>query len=79
MIEIKKGIVFSNDIKRILKGINALDYTYKGSVSDETIELLRKDFKKDVQKIFDQVVMVNEEEMLQINNLIRGDYPHCYA
>ncbi len=23
MIEIKKGIVFSNDIKRILKGINA--------------------------------------------------------
>ena len=75
-----KGIIyFSEDIKRILKGTNALDYTYKGTVSDSTIESLRKDFKKDVEKIFDQVVIYTEEEMLQVNNLIKGDYPHCYA
>ncbi len=79
MKEIKKGIVFSNDIKRILKGINALDYVYDGFVSDETINLLRNDFRKSVEGVFNQVVIVEEDEMLQINSLITGDYPHCYA
>ena len=31
MEQIKKGIVFSNDIERILKGNNALNFSYEKS------------------------------------------------
>ena len=79
MIKINKGIVFSYDIKRILNGINAFDYKYEFVPSDSIIETLRTDFKTEVNKIFkDNVTIVSEEEMMQINALINGDYPHCY-
>ena len=79
MKKINKGIVFSYDIKRILNGINAFDYKYEFVPSDRVIETLRTDFKAEVNKIFkDNVTIVSEEEMLQVNNLIRGDCPHCY-
>ena len=80
MKEINKGIVFSNDIKRILNGINAYDYKYEFIPSDSIIEDVRKDFKKDVDKIFNgNVTIISESEMLEVNNLIGGEYPHCYA
>lgn len=78
MKEISKGIVFSDDIKMILNGINAFDYKYKSIPSESFINDLRKDFKKEVNKIFNgEVTIISEEEMLKVNNLIGGGYPHC--
>ncbi len=80
MKEIKKGIVFSNDIKRILNGINAFDYSYKFIPSDSVINAVREDFKKDVNKIFrNNVTIISEEEMMDVNNLMDVLYPHCYT
>lgn len=80
MKNINNGIVFSDDIKRILNGINAFDYKYKFIPDDNVIEDVRNDFLKSVSKIFNgNVTIVSEDEMLDVNNLIRGDYPHCYV
>lgn len=79
MIRIKNGIVFSNDIKRILNGVNAFDYKYKGIPSGSVIDTVREDFRCDVNKIFNrEVTIISEEEMLEINEFIGGEYPHCY-
>ena len=77
MKKISKGIVFSNDIKKILSGGNAFDYKYVYVPSDSVINDLRKDFNSTVNKIFDKVTIVNEEEMLNINNIVKAWYPHC--
>ena len=75
---IKKGIVFSDDIKRILNGVNAFDYQYKSVPSRSVIESVRSDFRNDVNKIFNNnVTIISEEEMLGVNELIGGEYPHC--
>ncbi|MEE3342728.1 MAG: hypothetical protein VZS44_01400 [Bacilli bacterium] len=80
MKKINKGIVFSNDIKRILKGVNAYNYEYKFIPNNIVINTIREDFKRDVNKIFNSnVTIITEEEMLEVNNLISGDYPHCYS
>ena len=80
MKKINKGIVFSYDIKRILNGINAFDYKYEFVPSNTIIDTLRADFKSDVEKIFKgNVTIISEEEMMLINTLINGDYPHCYS
>ncbi|MBE6149696.1 MAG: hypothetical protein E7170_03105 [Firmicutes bacterium] len=80
MKKIEKGIVFSNDIKRILNGINAFDYKYNFIPNDNIIDDIRLDFKKDVNKIFkNNVTIIKEDEMMEINNLITGGYPHCYS
>ena len=52
MRKIKKGIVFSDDIKRILSGVNAFDYQYKSIPSGSVIDIVRSDFRNDVNKIF---------------------------
>ena len=79
MKKIDKGIVFSDDIKIILKGENAFDYKYNFIPSDSAIKFMREDFKDRVSKIFNgQVTIISEEEMEEINNLIDGEYPHCY-
>ncbi len=66
MKTIKKGIVFSNDIKRILSGINALDYQYEVIPNDKIIESVREHFKEQTNKIFNnEVTIISEEEMLQ--------------
>lgn len=77
MKKIEKGIVFSEDIKRILNGINAFDYKYLYVPSDSVINELRNNFNKTVNKIFDKVTIVSEEEMLNINNIMKAWYPHC--
>ena len=78
MKKIKNGIVFSDDIKRILSGINAFDFKYDFVPSVGVINQVREDFKKDVNKIFNgNVTIISEEEMLDVNNLIGGEYPHC--
>lgn len=79
MKEIKNGIVFSEDIKRILDGVNAFDYDYGVSVNQKVIDEVRSYFKKQTNKIFDgKVTIVSEEEMMMVNGLIGGEYPHCY-
>lgn len=85
MKKIEKGIVFSNDIERILKGNNALGYSYEEnglSIPDSSfIEALRNDFKEDVDMIFDSKVRIlSEDEMLDafygsISD-VSGKYPH---
>lgn len=78
MKEIKNGIVFSNDIKQILNGNNAYNYQYLGIPSKETIKEIRKDFQKQVNYIFNkETTIIEEEEMMEINNLIKREYPHC--
>lgn len=77
MKTIENGIVFSNDIKRILNGINAFDYKYKFIPQDSVIKTLRESFKKDTEKIFKgKVSIITEEEMMEVNSLITGEYPH---
>ena len=79
MKKINKGIVFSDDIKRILNGINAFDYRYSFIPNDIVLDTVRMDFKKDVNRIFNgNVTIISEEEMMNVNNLIGGWYPHCY-
>ena len=79
MKKIKKGIVFSNDIKRILEGYNAFDYNYDVVLNDNVIDDVRKYFRLCVDMIFGDVTIILEDEMLEVNNLIKGDYPHCYV
>lgn len=83
MIRINKGIVFSNDIKEILKGNNALDYSYKNNnmkVNDEVLEEVREKFKEKTTKIFKDVTIISEEDMkcslLESIKDIEGVYPH---
>lgn len=79
MEKINKGIVFSDDIRRILSGMNAFDYKYNFIPNDNVIDTIRRSFKNDVNKIFNgNVIIINEEEMMNVNNLIGGWYPHCY-
>ena len=76
MKEIKKGFVYSEDIKRILNGVNAFNYKYDAIPSEKTIKNIREDLKKQMNRIFNnQVTTVTEEEMLMVNNLIGGEYP----
>lgn len=80
MKKINNGIVFSDDIKRILNGINAFDFQYKFIPSDSVINSIRMDFKTDVNKIFNgYVTFISEDEMIQVNKFIGGEYPHCYS
>lgn len=84
---IENGIVFSNDIKRIMMGKNALNFNYgkKGIIipDENFFEYLRSDFKNTVDEIFDSVIILKESEMLEsINESIKdvfGRYPHCIA
>ena len=86
MKTIKEGIVFSNDIERILNGYNALDFNYneKGIRIPNQIflEEIRKDFSKDVNKIFNKkVTILSEDEMSDgfdsaLDDVYRK-YPHC--
>lgn len=83
---IKEGIVFSNDIQRILEGYNAINYSYNQNgiliPTKNFIEELRKDFTKTTNKIFEnKTTTIKEEEMLtSIYESILpflGIYPHC--
>ena len=76
MRELKDKMVFSDDIGRIFKGINAFDFTYKFRPSESTIKYVRADFKKDTNRIFDNSVrIVSEDEMLEVNNLFDLSVP----
>lgn len=79
MKDIKNGIVFSDDIKRILSGVNAFDYKYECVPSDDVISDIRNNFKEDVNKIFNnEVTIITEDEMLGVNSFIGGEYSHCF-
>ena len=79
-------IVFSNDIYKILKGNNSLDYNYESNgiivPSINFIEELRNDFKNTTNSIFDGRIEIITEEQMQssIENSIKdvlGSLPHC--
>ena len=76
MEKISEGIVFSEDIKRILNGVNAFKFKYDFKPSDDVIREVRDDFRRDVNGIFDKVVVISEEDMMRVNDLIGGGYPH---
>lgn len=84
MERIKEGIVFSNDIYRILCGYNALDFDYSDNniviPRKKFIKTLREDFKKDVERIFPKVTIISEGDMLLYINQSISDvyrrYPH---
>lgn len=84
MERIKEGIVFSNDIYRILCGHNALDFDYSDKniviPRKKFIKTLREDFKKDVERIFPKVTIISEGDMLLYINQSISDvyrrYPH---
>jgi hypothetical protein len=84
---IKEGIVFSNDIQKILEGYNAINYSYnkQGIIipNKNFIESLRQDFTTTVNQIFTKTTIVTEEEMLEsIYSSISpflGYYPHCIS
>lgn len=69
MEKINKGIVFSNDIEIILKGNNALNFNYEKRglkiPSSTFIRNLRENFSLCTNKIFDDVTIISEEEMLK--------------
>lgn len=78
MKEIKKGFVYSEDIERITKGVNAFDFKFDTEPSKEVIKSVREDLKLQMDKIFNNnVTVVTEDEMLMVNKLITGDCPHC--
>ena len=82
---INEGIVFSNDIKRILNGYNAINFSYnqQGMIipNNSFIENIRKDFNNTVNTIFNKTTIIDESEMLESLNLsispFLGRYPHC--
>lgn len=76
MEKISKGIVFSEDIKRILNGVNAFKFKYDFKPRESVIDEVRQDFRRDVNGIFDKVVIISEEDMMRVNDLIGGGYPH---
>lgn len=85
---IKKGIVFSNDIERILKGSNALNYNYINNgisiPNKEFINNLRNNFRTTINTIFkDNYYIISEEEMItsiysSLNDIF-GVLPHCIS
>ena len=85
MIKVEDGIVFSNDIYRILQGQNALDFNYAanglGIPSREQIEFLRADFEKDARRIFNNKVTIFSEEQMEgfLSSALDSvkEYPHC--
>ena len=87
MKKINDCIVFSDDIERILQGYNALDFNYcKNGIiipNKDFIKELRRNFKKDVNKIFDnKTLIINEAEMMEslidsISDIYRR-YPHSF-
>lgn len=77
MKKISEGIVFSEDIKRILNGVNAFKFKYSFIPNDDVIREVRDDFRREVSNIFDKVEIISEEDMMRVNDLIGGAYPHC--
>ena len=85
---IDDGIVFSEDIKMILEGSNALDYSYYNNgfiiPKSDLIKELRRDFKNDVDDIFNGKTYIISEDAMKsyIYSSITdvyGRYPHCIA
>lgn len=66
---IERGIVISEDIQRILQGHNALGYKYDEHgilvPNKHVIEDIRKDFKQQMDKIFENVVIVKEDDITE--------------
>lgn len=84
MEKVEDGIVFSYDIYRIFKGINALDFDYRKNglsiPTEDEIKKVRSDFEKDVKRIFDGKVTIFGEEKME-DFLYRSlvdvlEYPH---
>ena len=51
-------------------------FKYDFKPSDNVIKEVRDDFRRDVNSIFSDVVIISEEDMMRVNNLIGSEYPH---
>ena len=51
-------------------------FKYSFKPSNSVISEVREDFRRDVNNIFDEVVIISEEDMMRVNDLIGGGYPH---
>ena len=72
--------IVSYDIWKILNGINAFDFDYMAVPSRANIDALRGDFEVDINKVFNgKVTIVSEDDMMEVNSLVRGNCPHRYA
>lgn len=83
MEEIKKGVVFSNDINLILNGKNSLNYNYKENgiiiPMDNFIRDLRDDFKRISKRTYgDDVVIIDEYAMSYYMNMFTDKYKEKY-
>ncbi len=84
---IEDGIVFSNDIKRILDGSNSLNFSYQDKEmflpNEELYKEIRQDFERDTKEIFNnKVKIIEEQEMVEglkssLSDCL-GRYPHCF-
>lgn len=79
MEKLKSKIVFSNDIKEILEGRNALDFNYNVKLDDKLFKELRESFEKETKTIFKNVDIIEEKDMEKVNKLIDWSYPHCFT
>ena len=87
MKKVEDGIVFSNDIYSILKGVNALDFDYRGRgmmlPTEQEINKIRMDFLKDVNRMFARKVTIfseaEMEDFLYWSLCDVLDYPHCIS
>ena len=75
---INDKIIISEDLWLIINGFNALDFSFKDHgisiPSTKIIELLRKDFSKQAQKVYGNVCFISEDEMKgSILNLINNN------
>ena len=83
MEEIKKGVVFSNDINLILNGRNSLNFKYNENgiivPTDSFIRDLRDDFKKISKRTYgDDVVIVDEYAMSYYMNMFTDKFKEKY-
>lgn len=82
MTKIIDGIVYSNDVLRIMNGNNPYNFKYSdnGIIVPKEIKDLEKDFERDVNGIFNnKVTIIEENEMLEsiYNSIddVLGVYP----
>ena len=72
------GALDENQINEIEK-----EYTYYNNLLERKEAVIRLIDEKGLlteelkNNIFDEVVIISEEDMMRVNNLIGGGYPHC--
>ena len=75
IINVEKGGFSHIKVNSMVKDLTKFKYDFKPS--DDVIREVRDDFRREVSTIFDRVEIISEEDMMRVNDLIVGGYPHC--